>query len=183
MSAKSLLIALVAASAIAVASPRTSHAGAFTLTSPTHQEGGGLNERQVLDGFGCHGQNLSPPLSWSGAPAGAKSFAVTLYDPDAPTGSGWWHWVVFDIPRGVTSLAEGAQPPAPAIEGRNDFGAAGYGGACPPPGGPAHRYVFTVYALDTERLGVAADASPAMIGFNIHAHSLGEAKLTVRYSR
>src|SRR3954465_14424129 len=116
--------------------------------------------------MGAGGQNVSPQLSWSGAPAGTKSFALTLYDPDAPTGSGWWHWVVYDIPATATELPQGAgsgKAPLPAgtVQGKTDFGAAGYGGAGPPPGDKPHRYVFTVYALKVDKLDLPADASPA----------------------
>src|SRR5262249_32013324 len=138
------------------------------LESPSIKPGATLNEAQVFNSFGCSGKNLSPALQWSGAPAGTKSFAVTLYDPDAPTGSGWWHWVVFNIPASTTSLPEGAGStdgahlPAGAAQGKTDFGAPGFGGACPPPGDKPHRYIFTVYALKTDKLDASADASPAM---------------------
>lgn len=130
--------------------------------------------------------NLSPHLAWSGAPAGSKSFVVTLFDPDAPTGSGWWHWVVANIPADVNELPTGAgsgQPglPADAIQTRTDFGQAGYGGAAPPQEN-RHRYQFTVHALDVESIEVDANASGAMVGFNVHFHSLGSASLTVHYS-
>jgi Raf kinase inhibitor-like YbhB/YbcL family protein len=136
---------------------------------------------QVFNGMGHAGQNLSPHLAWTGAPEGTKSFVVTLYDPDAPTGSGWWHWVVVDLPASTTELPEGAKSfPPPALETRTDFGAPGYGGAAPP-GGRTHRYVFTVHALKVESIGVTADVSAAYVGFNVHMHSLGSASITARY--
>jgi Raf kinase inhibitor-like YbhB/YbcL family protein len=158
------------------------------LTSPDIAQGGTIKAAQVYKGFGCDGGNRSPALAWSGAPAGTKSFAVTMYDPDAPTGSGWWHWVIYDIPPNVTGLAEGAgnpySPAAPrgSVEGRTDFGTTAYGGPCPPPG-PAHHYILTVYALNVPRLSVPNNASAALIGFTIHAHTLAKGILTGLYGR
>jgi len=169
--------------------PAMAAAASFKLESPTIKPGATLTEAQVFNSFGCSGKNLSPALQWSGAPAGTKSFALTLYDPDAPTGSGWWHWVVFNIPASATSLAEGAgtadgaQLPAGTVQGRTDFGAPGFGGACPPPGDKPHRYIFTVYALKTDKIDVPADASPAMVGYTIHSNALGSATLTAKYGR
>lgn len=154
----------------------------FTLTAGDFADGGRLPDAQVFDGFGCSGGNRSPALSWSGAPAGTESFALTVYDPDAPTGSGFWHWVMFDIPAGTTALAAGAGEPEGAKEARNDYGRPGYGGACPPPG-PAHHYVFTVWALPTATLGLDADATPAMVGFMLHGNALAKATLTATYGR
>ncbi|BCS89460.1 YbhB/YbcL family Raf kinase inhibitor-like protein [Pseudodesulfovibrio sediminis] len=162
-------------------------ADGFTLTSPTITDGGTLIEKHLLNGFGCTGDNISPALEWQNPPAGTKSFAITVYDPDAPTGSGWWHWVVFDIPKTTTGLAEDAtgngQLPAGAIQSRTDFGAPGFGGACPPEQDKAHRYIFTIHALDIETLGLTPDSSAAMVGFFLHAHSLGSASLTAQYGR
>ncbi|AML59550.1 protein ybhB [Serratia rubidaea] len=157
----------------------------FRLFSNDLQDGAAMPEAQVFNGMGYQGENLSPHLAWSGAPAGSKSFVVTLFDPDAPTGSGWWHWVVANIPADVSELPTGAgsgRPglPAGALQTRTDFGKAGYGGAAPPQG-ESHRYQFTVHALDVEHIEVDADASGAMVGFNVHFHSLGSASLTVLY--
>jgi Raf kinase inhibitor-like YbhB/YbcL family protein len=160
----------------------------FTLTSPQLHPGGRMAQAQVYKGFGCTGQNISPALHWSGEPAGTKSFAVTVYDPDAPTGSGWWHWVIFNIPAGVHELKENAGHPeaglAPpgSVQGRTDFGQAGYGGACPPSGDKPHRYIFTLYALDKGKLDPGPNASAAMIGFYLHQHALAKTSLTVKYS-
>jgi Raf kinase inhibitor-like YbhB/YbcL family protein len=127
-------------------------AGGFKLSSPTIKPHSTLSMDQVFNGFGCTGKNISPALKWSGAPKGTKSFAVTLYDPDAPTGSGWWHWVVYNIPADVTELPEGAgtaggaKLPKGAMQGRTDYGTHAFGGACPPPGDKPHRYIFTVSA-------------------------------------
>ena len=143
-----------------------------------------LTDAQVFKGFGCEGKNVSPALKWSGAPSGTKSYAVTVYDPDAPTGSGWWHWVVYNIPATATELPEGAGAadgkgalPAGAVQGKTDFGSAGFGGACPPPGDKPHRYIFTVYALKTDKIDVPADASAALIGFMINANKLAQGEL------
>ncbi len=129
----------------------------------------------------CGGQNISPDLRWSGAPEGTASYALTCYDPDAPTGSGWWHWIAFDIPTDVTALDTGAALPAAAREWRNDYGYDGYGGPCPPPG-PAHRYVFTVYALDVAELGVPEGATSAVCRFNLLAHVLASASFTATFA-
>jgi Raf kinase inhibitor-like YbhB/YbcL family protein len=162
-------------------------AHALELASRDFKDGGPLPDRQVYRGFGCMGANLSPQLAWRDAPAGTKSYAITAYDPDAPTGSGWWHWVVYDIPAGVHELEGGAgRPgglPAGAKHGRTDFGTQEFGGACPPAGDKAHRYVFTVHALKVAKLEVPADASAALVGFVINANRLGSAKVTATYGR
>ena len=164
-------------------------AAGFALSSPTIKPGSTLGEAQVFNGFGCSGKNISPALVWSGAPAGTKSYAVTVYDPDAPTGSGWWHWVVYNIPAGTHELpenagaADGKGLPAGAMQGHTDFGSAAFGGACPPPGDKPHRYIFTVYALKTDKLDVPADATAALVGFMIHANKIGEARFSARYGR
>ena len=152
---------------------------AFTLSSTGFTDGGPLPEAQVMAGG-----DRSPQLSWSGAPEGTKSFAITCFDPDAPTGSGFWHWTVANIPAGVSELAEGASPaglPKGAVEGRTDFGKPGFGGAAPPPGHGPHRYIFTVFAVDTERLEVTPEDSGAVFGFNLHFHTLATASITGVY--
>lgn len=151
----------------------------FTVTSNGFTDGGALPDAQVQ----AKG-NRSPQLGWSGAPEGTKSFAITCYDPDAPTGSGFWHWTVANIPADVTELAEGASParmPDGAVEGRTDFGEPGFGGAAPPPGHGPHRYIFTVFAVDTERLDVTPENSGAVFGFNLHFHTLARASITGVY--
>lgn len=161
----------------------------FRVTSTDVEQGKTLKSAQVFNGMGCTGTNTSPALAWTGAPAGTKSFAVTIYDPDAPTGSGWWHWVVYNIPATTTSLPTGAGDaaknllPAGAVQGNTDFGAPGYGGACPPPGDKAHHYFITVYALNVDKLDIPAGATAAYVGFNIHAHEVGKAVLTALYGR
>jgi Raf kinase inhibitor-like YbhB/YbcL family protein len=158
----------------------------MTLTSPDFAEGGTLPVAQVFNAMGCSGGNTSPALEWSGAPDGTKSFLLTAYDPDAPTGSGWWHWTVANIPAGVTGLPAGASPaalPEGAVEGRTDFGAPGFGGACPPEGAAQHRYVFTIYAMPEATLPLDANASGAMFGFYANAMALDHATLTASFGR
>ncbi len=160
----------------------------FTLMSPDIPDGSTIKNEQVFNGFGCKGDNIAPALSWSGAPAGTKSFALTVYDPDAPTGSGFWHWLVFDIPAGVTSLPKGpggpkTKHPKGSIEVRTDFGVPGWGGPCPPPGDKPHHYIFTVFAVDADHLGPDKNASAAVVGFNLHFHTLAKATFTATYGR
>lgn len=171
----------------ALASPAL--ADGFTVTSTDVKDGATLTNKQVFKGFGCSGENVSPQLTWKGAPAGTKSYAVTIYDPDAPTGSGWWHWVVYNLPGTTTSLPSGAGDasknllPAGAVQGRTDFGMAGFGGACPPPGDKPHRYIVTVFALKVPKIEVPVDATAALIGFNLHANKLATASMTARFGR
>lgn len=158
----------------------------FSLSSQQIQAGKTLANAQVFNGFGCTGKNQSPQLQWRGAPAGTKSFAVTVYDPDAPTGSGWWHWTVLNIPAHVHELPAGASPanlPAGVVEGRTDYGQAGFGGACPPVGDKPHRYQFTVWALNTEKLELDQNSSGALVGYMVRAHALGKAELQAYYAR
>ena len=162
----------------------------FSVTSKDMVPGKPISEAQVYNGgMGCSGQNLSPALSWTNAPSGTKSFAITMYDPDAPTGSGWWHWVVYNIPISTTSLMTGAGDasknllPPGAVQGNTDFGTPGYGGPCPPQGDKPHRYFITIYALNTDAMAIPPAATAANVGFNIHAHTIGKATLTARYGR
>ncbi len=175
--------------AAALVAAGSAQAAGFTLASPTIKPGSTLTAAQVFNGFGCTGKNISPALEWKGAPAGTKGYAVTVYDPDAPTGSGWWHWVVYNLPASTTSLPEGAGTadgkalPAGSAQGRTDFGGPGFGGACPPPGDKPHRYVFTVHALKTEKLEIPPDATAALVGYMINANRLGMAQFTAKYGR
>ena len=160
---------------------------AFDLASDDVTDGAPLDERHVAGPeYGLSGGNESPQLRWAGFPADTKSFAVTCFDPDAPTGSGFWHWVLFDVPASTTSLERGVaigaggQVPT-AIEARNDAGTVGYVGAFPPAGHGPHRYVYAVHALDVESLGIDASASPAYVGFNLSAHVIARAVLVARY--
>ncbi len=177
----SLLVAALALMPVA--------ASAFSLESAEVKPGATIANAQVYKGFGCDGGNVSPSLAWKDAPAGTKSFAVTVYDPDAPTGSGWWHWLVFNLPPDTKSLPAGAGDPTAgkippsAVQSRTDFGTPGYGGPCPPAGDRPHRYVFTVYALKADKLDADANAPGALVGSMIHANELAKATLTAKYGR
>ncbi|WP_426040562.1 YbhB/YbcL family Raf kinase inhibitor-like protein [Brevundimonas sp. TWP2-3-4b1] len=149
---------------------------AFNLTSNDITDGGTLKDDQVQ----AKG-NTSPHLAWSGAPEGAKSYAITVFDPDAPTGSGFWHWTVANIPADIREIPTGGPVPAGAVEGRTDYGKPGFGGAAPPPGHGPHRYIFTVFAVDVDRLPVTPEDSGAKYGFNLHFHTLAKASLTATY--
>ena len=156
------------------------------IVSNSFKDGDYLPQEQYLSadyGFGCGGGNSSPHLKWSDAPAGTKSFTVICFDPDAPTGSGFWHWVVANIPASVTELALGAgstdaaKLPAGAMEVRTDFGKPGYGGPCPPQGDHPHRYLFTVHAVSMDALPVTPDTSAAVVGFYLHFNTLAKATI------
>ncbi len=171
--------------AVTLLPPSLAQAGQFRVSSPDLAKG--FASDQIFSGFGCTGGNVSPKLVWSGAPKGTKSFVVTVYDPDAPTGSGWWHWVVANIPASTTSIAHAASGrsdllPAGAREVTNDGGMAGWMGPCPPLG-QTHRYRVTVTALNVERLEFPATASPALVGFMTNAAAIGRASFTVRHHR
>ena len=153
---------------------------AFTLTSADVTDGRPLDELYAHTSVG--GKNLSPQLSWSGFPAETRGFVVTCFDPDAPTGSGFWHWVAVNLPASVTELDRGVDPlPEDAFTVRNDYGDTGYGGAAPPPGDRPHRYVFAVHALDVDRLEVTESATPAYVGFNLAFHTLARATIRPTY--
>ena len=170
-----------------VASP--SFAEEFQITSPVIKHKGTISNEQVLSGFGCNGGNVSPELHWQNPPKDTKGFAVTVYDPDAPTGSGWWHWVIFNIPATVTALAANAGKPdsgiAPqgSLQSNTDFGQPGYGGPCPPPGDKSHRYIFTVFALKVDQLPLKPEASGAMVGYYLNQNAIGKATFTGLYGR
>lgn len=153
----------------------------FHLTSTDFEDGQTLPPSLRSGKMGvAEGQDLSPQLSWSGFPAETKGFAVTVLDPDAPTGSGFWHWAVFNLPASTTSLVSGAADdglPQGAVQLRNDAGFRGFVGAAPPPGHGAHRYHVVVHALDVEELDIPAEASPAYLGFNLFSHAIGRARL------
>jgi Raf kinase inhibitor-like YbhB/YbcL family protein len=159
---------------------------AFTLVSEDLAEGKLLDERHVYNSFGLTGGNVSPHLRWAGAPEGTRSFTVTCYDPDAPTASGFWHWVAVNLPATTGELprdagASDATLPGDAFHVRNDYGTRDYGGAAPPAGHGPHRYVFVVHAVGVEQLDVSPDVSPAIVGFNLFFHTVGRALLIAEY--
>jgi len=159
----------------------------FKLTTPDLASKGRIAISHVFNGMGCNGQNTSPAIEWTNPPAGTKSFAVTMYDPDAPTGSGWWHWVMYNIPAGTTGLVAGAgngrNAPRGSAQGRTDFGSKGYGGPCPPVGDKPHHYHITVFALKVDKIDVPGDATAAYVGFNLNANKLATASVTALYGR
>lgn len=161
----------------------------LTVQSRDIRNGQTIANQYVFSGFGCSGKNVSPEVHWGHIPPGTKSLALTVYDPDAPTGSGWWHWVVYNLPPTLRGLPEGAGSkdgkglPSGAVQAVTDFGFAGYGGPCPPPGDPPHHYIFTVYALKTPRLMLPPHPSPALVGYFIHMNMIGKGHFTGRYGR
>jgi Raf kinase inhibitor-like YbhB/YbcL family protein len=178
----------IAAADAPVAEPPT--LAGFTLTSAEIAPGSTIGNEQVFNSFGCAGGNLSPSLTWSGAPPGTQSFVLTMFDPDAPTGSGFWHWLVFDSPATTTSLAKGAgtagASPGGGRQGYTDFGASAYGGPCPPVGDPAHRYIFTLYALNVPSLasqGLGTGSTGAFVGFLTRPAAIAKAELRASYGR
>lgn len=157
----------------------------FTVDSRSFKPGEVVPEDFLYDGFGCQGKNLSPEVRWKNAPPETKSFAVTLFDPDAPTNHGWWHWAVVNIPQNVNLLPEGAshnyELPKGAQELLTDFREKGYGGPCPPKGDKPHRYVLTVYALRQSKLEVHSDTTAEMLRERLERISLARASLEVKY--
>ncbi len=160
-----------------------------TFTLKSKEIGGQATNKQVFKGFGCTGENISPELYWENVPEGTRSFAVTMYDPDAPTGSGFWHWVVFDIPADARELKSDAGnlsrnlAPAGCIQSVTDFGQPGYGGPCPPEGHGFHTYLITLYALKVPKLGLDKTATPAYVGFNLFSQTIAKASLVMYYKR
>ncbi|MES0884893.1 YbhB/YbcL family Raf kinase inhibitor-like protein [Roseibium sp. SCPC14] len=160
----------------------------MSLQSSDIADGQLMEMEQVFSGFGCDGANLSPALSWSGAPEGTKSFVVTAYDPDAPTGSGWWHWALVNLPADTTELPKSAGAidfdlPGKAFNARNDYSQNAFGGACPPQGDAPHRYVFTVFAMPQETLPIDETASGALVGFYANNTALDRVSITAKYGR
>jgi Raf kinase inhibitor-like YbhB/YbcL family protein len=164
-------------------------ASAQTFTLKSNDLGGHSTNRHELNGFGCDGENKSPHLSWENIPEGTGSFAVTIFDENAPTGSGWWHWVIFDIPGNITALKSDAgnknlkNAPHGSIQSVTDFKTAGYGGPCPPEGEPMHKYVVTVYALKGDKLGLDESANAALVGFMLNQNLISKASLIFYYKR
>ena len=159
----------------------------FTLSSKNL--GGEATLKEEFNGFGCIGKNESPQLSWKNAHEGTRSFAITMYDPDAPTGSGWWHWVVFDIPTSTTELVANAGDikleltPEGTIQSITNYGSQGYGGPCPPKGHGLHQYIITVYALKTDTLGLDKNTNPAIVGYYLWNNTLAKASLITYYKK
>lgn len=170
---------------IAMALTATAHAATFSLTSPDIADQRPLSHLEEFKGFGCNGANTSPALAWHNAPAGTKSYAVTVYDPDAPTGSGWWHWTLVNLPGALHDVPRnvGAHLPIGAVQGRTDYGQPGFGGVCPPPGAAPHRYQFTVWALKADKLPLDNQSSGALVGYLLNANSLAKATITTPYGR
>lgn len=177
-----LLFALLLLSNLSIFAQET-----FTLHSKTLS--GQATITQEFNGFGCVGKNESPQLSWSNAPKGTQSFAVTMYDPDAPTGSGWWHWLVFDLPANTRELPANAGnialklSPTGSVQSVTDYGKPGYGGPCPPKGHGDHRYIITVYALKVKKLGLDAKTTPAIVGYYLNNNALAKASIIAYYKR
>jgi len=160
------------------------NASAFQLTSNDIQEGSRMAAKFSANTFGCTGNNTSPQLNWKDAPKGTKSFAITAYDPDAPTESGFWHWQVINIPANITSIKQGQSGQLKqGKELTTDYGTKGYGGPCPPKGHGMHRYQFTVWALPMETLPVDDNTSSAVVGFMLNANALDKARITATYVR
>jgi Raf kinase inhibitor-like YbhB/YbcL family protein len=178
-----LSFAIIAA--LLLASAGTAGAAPFTLTSTSFKNGGNIEQKNAGNIMGCTGESKSPALEWKNAPEGTKSFALLVHDPDAPTGgAGFWHWIVYNIPAGTTSLPEGGPLPPGAVQGNTDMGKPGYIGPCPPPGSPKHHYNFMLYPLKVDKLDVPPGATASYVGFNAGANVIGKpAKLTGVYAR
>ena len=160
-----------------------------TFTLKSTELGGQATMKQVFNGFGCTGENISPQLYWENAPQSIKSFAVTIYDEDAPTGSGWWHWIIFDIEKNIHKLKSDAGnskkqvAPKNSIQSKTDFGVPGYGGPCPPEGDGIHRYTITIYALKTEKLGLDETANPALVGYYLQQNTIEKSSMIFYYKK
>jgi len=181
--------ALKLISVLSLSLSASAFASTFTLSSDDISHGQTMTKTQEFNGFGCAGGDVSPQLSWENAPKATKSFAITAYDPDAPTGSGWWHWQVVNIPANVNQLASGAGTtkanalPAGSIQIKNDYGSRSFGGACPPKGDGVHHYRFTVHALGVANLDLPADPSGALAGYMINSQTLESSTIESLYQR
>jgi Raf kinase inhibitor-like YbhB/YbcL family protein len=179
------LIVLFAVAITSTASP----AWAFEISSPAVGNDDKIPEKYTANAFGCTGENISLPLIWKDVPADAKSLALTMYDPDAPTGSGFWHWLIVNMPPSTSELTEGAgvpggdKLPSGAVQARGDAGVSGYFGPCPPEGDKPHRYIFTIFAVKTDKLDIGEDTSGAVVGFNLHFNTIDKASVTYTYGR
>ena len=167
----------------------TSHAKIFKVKSPQIKYGTRISNDHVFNGFGCEGKNISPEIAWKNAPKNTKSFALIVYDPDAPTGSGWWHWVLVNIPKNYSEIPAnfGSKNSFDLIgqikQVRNDFGIHNFGGPCPPKGHKKHRYIFTLHALKVEKLDLDKNATAALAGFMINANTIKKTKFEAFYKR
>lgn len=174
--------------ALLLASTCMSATQALTLKSNDIAHGEFMSNKHEFKGFGCTGDNLSPQLSWSDVPEGTESFALLVHDPDAPTGSGWWHWQVVNIGKDVRELIQdagnidGKKLPKDSMQIESDYGSAAFGGACPPPGHGAHRYRFTLHALST-KLDLPQNASGALVGYMVNANSIASSTIETLYKR
>jgi Raf kinase inhibitor-like YbhB/YbcL family protein len=174
---------------VSCATNQANSAGPFRLSSTDIKGGSMIGNKHVFNSFGCSGENVSPQLSWGNAPKETKSFAITVYDPDAPTGSGWWHWALVNIPATYFEIPAGFGEDDSfklkdgILQVRNDFGGFKFGGPCPPKGDKAHRYIFTIYALKTEKLDLEKSATAALAGFMINQNVLAKTSFTSKYKR
>lgn len=180
---------LISLTALLLSFSTSTLAGNLTLTSKDITPGKLMSKAQEFNGFGCSGGDLSPQLMWSNTPKGTKSYAITAYDPDAPTDSGWWHWQIINIPKSVMQLAAGAgninkklTPPG-STQMKNDYGITGFGGACPPQGHGVHRYQFTIHALSIEKLELPPNASAALTSYMINANTIASSRIESLYKR
>ena len=187
---KNIIIkSLTLISALSLSMSISAYAETFKLASKDIAQGEFMSKAQEFSSFGCTGEDISPQLQWSGAPKGTKSFAITAYDPDAPTGSGWWHWQIVNIPATTPELDSGAGStkkdlkPKGSTQIKNDYGSRGFGGACPPAGHGVHHYRFTVHALSVEKLELPADASGALTGYMINANTIESSTIEALYKR
>lgn len=182
-------ISLISLFILAISTTNAFSSTVFNMSSGDIKMGTKISNKYVFNGFGCSGKNISPEITWKNAPQGTKSFAVTVYDPDAPTGSGWWHYLAVNIPATYNkfptnfSKKNSFKVTDDILQIRNDFGIRNFGGPCPPEGDKPHRYIWTIYALSVEKLEVPEDATAALAGFMINANSIAKASLEVFYSR
>ncbi|MBL6664292.1 MAG: YbhB/YbcL family Raf kinase inhibitor-like protein [Rickettsiales bacterium] len=166
-----------------------SNAPDFEFGSQDIKPGSSIKVKHVFDGFGCVGDNISPQLFWKNAPKDTKSFAITVYDPDAPTGSGWWHWIALNIPASYGSLSQEFGGKNEFLlnnditQIKNDYGTYSFGGPCPPEGDKPHRYIFTIYALKTDKIAISQNSSAALAGFMINANMIAKKSFVAHYGR
>jgi len=185
---RNFLLSLIGVGLMSISLIQLGYADDFMLKSSAITSGKSISNEQVFNGFGCTGSNISPDLFWSHAPPNTKAYAVTVFDPDAPTGSGWWHWVVFNIPSAEKGLPLNAGDPKAglmpkgAIQSKTDFGTTAYGGPCPPIGDKLHHYHFRVYALKNT-VPLTADTPAAQVAYYINLNKLAEAELVATFGR